>query len=137
MRHGQHFQSLLDFAIQNRVQEANALHVSQLEVSHTLSAPQIQHLHFNHSVFADFLSLLVHSDGGACLRSRLGGIRLLQYDLVLFAACLMQKLAVRWAPREVNSESLQRAVDGVLRVLTDGADVAAVQISEDHALDEI
>ena len=83
------------------------------------------------------LLLLLDAHDGAGHRAGLGGVGLLQHHLHLLAAGLVEHLAERRVGGEVDGEALERLLDGGVAVVADGGDVAAVEVAQHHALDEV
>ena len=77
VRQRQRLQRLLELALDDRVEEADALHVGQLDAAHAVGAPQIEQFDFD-GVLADGLLLLFEADDGAGQRAGLRGVGLLQ-----------------------------------------------------------
>ena len=100
-------------------------------------APQIQHLDFDDAVLADLLLLLLDADDDAGDGAGLGRVALLQDDFDLLAAGLVEDGAEAGIAGEVDGEGLQRLLDGRLAVVADGADDAAAQVLQHHALEQV
>ena len=93
MRQRQRLQRLAELAVHDRVEEADALHVGQLDAAHALGAPQVEQLDLDALslpaacfCFSTPMMVPVSVPGWAALR-------LLQDDLDLLAAGLVEDLA--------------------------------------------
>ena len=136
VRQGQHFQGLLDFAVHHRIEEADPLHIGHLDGAHAFGAPEIEELGFDDFLAGRFAFLLdAHDDAGE--GAGLGGLRLLQDGLDLFAAGLVEDLAEGRVVGQVDGEGAEGLFDRGLAVVVDGGDVAAAEVLQDHALEQV
>ena len=131
---GQHFQGAAELGVERRVEEAQPLHLRQRHRAHALGAQQVQHVHLDHRVLGAGLVLFLHADDDAGHRAGLGGVALLEDDLDLLAAGLVEDLAQRRVVRQVQGERLERLVHRLLAVVADGGHLAVAEVRQDQAL---
>ena len=134
---GDHLQRLAELAIQDRIQEAQALDVGQLHLAHALGTPEVELLHLDDAIFANRLLLFLHADDGAGHGAGLAGGRLLKDHFDLLAARLVEDLGQRGIAAEVDGEGLERLLDGRLAVEADGTDLAAAEVLDNEALEQV
>ena len=137
MGEGEHVERPPELALDYGIEEANPLHVGELDASHAFGAPHVEHLGFDDAVLAGGLPLLFQADDGAGQRAWLGGARLLHDHLDFFAAGLLHDLAESRIARQVDGEALQGPLDRIVALVADRTDVAFAQILQHHAFQEV
>ena len=137
VREGQRLQGPAELTLQDGIEEANPLHIGQLDTAHPFSAPHVQHLDLDDAVLADLLLLLLDADDAARDVTWLGRIALRQGDFHLFPARLAEDGPEARVAGQVDGERLQRLLDGGLAVVGDGGNDAAVHVLEHHALEQV
>ncbi len=137
MRQSQRLQSLFELALLDRIEETHTLHFGQLQRPQTVSAPQVEEFDLDGAVLARCLLLSFNADDRSCHGPCLVGIALSEDDFDLLAAGLVEDLTEARIVRQVDGEGLEGAFDGSVGVVGDGGDVAAVQVTHHHALEQV
>src|SRR5262249_43948320 len=113
---------LAEVAVHGRVEEADPLHVGQPYAPQAVGGPDVEDLRLHGAVLAR-LFLLLDADDGAGQRAGRA-----EPDLDPLAAGLVEDLAVGGVAVEVDGVAPEGLVDGVVAVVADHADPAAVEV---------
>ena len=129
-------QGLLDVAVQQRVEKADALHLGQFDAPHSVGAPEGEHVLLA-DVLADGQPLLLDAHHAAIEQRGPGSGGGLQLHLDLLAAGLVQHLGERRVAGQVDGVALEGLLDRILAGVADRADLAAVGVFDLQALEQV
>ena len=128
----EYIQRAAEFALDQRVREAELLHLAQLHGAEPFRAPEVEH-------FDRGLLLHLPLDADDCaveLAGLVGGVgHGGHFDA--FAAGLGQNAGERRVAVQVDGERRQRAADGFARIVAHRRDVSVAEIFEYHALEQV
>jgi hypothetical protein len=126
---GQNLQGAAEVGVHHGIEKPDPLDLAQRNRAHPLATEQVQRVHF---YVSDGLGFHAYDDAG-----KQGRLLELERDLDFLAASLIQNFAECWIAGEVESEAVQGLVEGIGAVIADGADLAASEVLQHEALEQI
>src|SRR5262249_16562224 len=101
-----------------------------------VAGKQIQHLDIDDLILTDLLLLHLQADDDAGKCPRLAGVRR-EHDFDLLAARLHEQRAESRIAGQIERKTPQCLIDGLMAIVTDGANPSAAEVLEDEAFQEI
>ncbi len=127
---GQDLERLAQLGVESFVEQLDPLDLVQRERPQSLLGHQVQVLDLDHLVLVGGLLLRLDAEDGAGDSGRCG-------DLDPLAPDLAEQPAEARAGRQVDAEALERLGDRVARVVGHRRDLAAVEVLDDQALEQV